>query len=78
MTDPVNTTPPSTSPFTLANAKKAYAAGAAAVVVAEGAVLGPVLSDGNVSASEVGLIVGTGVVAFVGAFFAAWIPAQPS
>jgi hypothetical protein len=66
------------NPFTLENAKKAYSAGAAALVVAEGAVIGPVLADGQVSASEVGLLVATAVVSFVGAFFAAWLPAQPS
>ena len=87
MSDPVITTPEPTptpttpttvsvksSPFTLSAAKKAYSAGAAAVIVAEGAVIGPVLADGAVSGSEAALIIGTAVVSFVGAFFAAWVP----
>ena len=72
----VPTTPVETkdNPFSLASAKKAYSAGAAAVILAEGTVIGPVLADGKVSSSEAALIIGTAVVSFVGAFFAAWVP----
>lgn len=62
--------------FTFERAKKAYSAGAAAGVLAVGTAVGPVLADGKIEGPEVAVLAGGFVVAFVGGFFAAWLPAN--
>lgn len=59
--------------FTLQRAKKAYSAGAAAGILAVGTAVGPVLADGKIEGGEVAVLAGGFAVAFVGAFFAAWL-----
>ncbi|QXJ40739.1 hypothetical protein [Curtobacterium phage Parvaparticeps] len=66
------------SPFTLANAKKAYSAGVGAGILAAGAAVtgGGVFEDGKIDGSEVAVVVGAFVVGFVGGFVAAFVPAN--
>ena len=62
--------------FSLERAKKAYSAGLAAAIVGAGALAGGIFTDGKIEVPEVVAVIGTGVSAFVVAFFAAWLPSN--
>ncbi|ROS63918.1 hypothetical protein EDF42_2172 [Curtobacterium sp. PhB172] len=61
--------------FSLARAKKAYAAGVAGAITGAGTVsLGGIFADGKVDGAEVGVIISAVVGGFVLAFVGAWLP----
>jgi hypothetical protein len=60
--------------FTLKRARKAWTAGLTAGVLAAGASVGAIFTDGKIESTEIVVVAGAFVVPFVGAFFAAWLP----